>query len=69
MFATGGDGFAVAFARAADAAAAATAVQTLLSEEKWAEDATVRVRIALHTGEAVSAAATTSAPRSMKQPA
>ena len=33
--------------------AATTAVQALLSEEKSAQDATVRVRIAPHTGEAV----------------
>jgi class 3 adenylate cyclase len=53
VFATGGDGFAAAFGRAADAVAAATAAQALLLAEEWANDATVRVRIGLHTGEAV----------------
>lgn len=53
VFATGGDGFAAAFERAADAVAVATTVQALLGAEAWADGATLRVRIGLHTGEAV----------------
>jgi predicted ATPase len=52
VFATGGDGFAAAFARAADALAAAEKARTELANEHWPEGATVRVRMALHTGEA-----------------
>jgi predicted ATPase/class 3 adenylate cyclase len=52
VFATGGDGYAAAFARAADAlAAAAAAAQARLLAVEWARDVTVRVRMGLHTGE------------------
>ena len=53
VFATGGDGFAAAFARAGDATKAAIDAQRALEEHVWPADALVRVRIALHTGEAV----------------
>jgi sugar (pentulose or hexulose) kinase len=52
VFATGGDGFAVAFDRAGDAVAAACAAQAALREERWPERAQIRVRMGLHTGEA-----------------
>jgi predicted ATPase len=52
VFATGGDGFAVAFARAGDAAAAAIAAQAGLAAELWPKGAVIGVRMALHTGEA-----------------
>ncbi len=52
VFATGGDGFAAAFARVADAAAAAAFAQELLTGEAWPDAAPVRVRMALHTGDA-----------------
>jgi predicted ATPase/class 3 adenylate cyclase len=52
VFATGGDGFGVAFARAGDAAAAAVEAQAGLGVESWAEGVSVRVRMGLHTGEA-----------------
>jgi predicted ATPase len=48
VFATGGDGFAVAFARAADALECAADAQRALQAEDF-----VAVRIGLHTGEAV----------------
>ena len=51
VFATGGDGFAVAFARAGDAIAAAVASQAALAEEVWPHGAPIRVRMGLHTGE------------------
>ena len=47
VFATGGDGFAAAFARAGDAVTAAAAVQVRLQAENLP-----RVRIGIHTGEA-----------------
>jgi predicted ATPase len=50
VFATGGDGFAAAFARTPDAVAAAQSAQTALSAEAWPEEAVLRVRIGLHTG-------------------
>ena len=53
VFATGGDGFAVAFGRASDALEAATGLQTALAEEPWPERAPLSVRMALHAGEAV----------------
>lgn len=53
VFATGGDGFAVAFERAADALDAAVAAQAALAAEPWPADATLRVRMGLHTGEVV----------------
>jgi hypothetical protein len=51
VFATGGDGFAAAFARAGDALAAEKA-RTALANEEWPAGACIRVRMALHTGEA-----------------
>src|SRR5262245_31934622 len=53
VFATGGDGFAVVFARAGDAVAAALEAQAALGAEEWPADATIRVRMGLHTGEVV----------------
>jgi len=53
VFATGGDGFAAAFARAGDALDAARAAQAALVAERWPADAAVRVRMGLHTGETV----------------
>jgi predicted ATPase/class 3 adenylate cyclase len=53
VFATGGDGFAVAFARAGDALAAAIDAQRALAVEPWPQGATIRVRMGVHTGEAV----------------
>jgi predicted ATPase/class 3 adenylate cyclase len=50
---TQGDAFFVAFPRAADAVAAAVQVQRALAVEPWPEDASVRVRMGLHTGEPV----------------
>jgi predicted ATPase len=52
VFATGGDGFAVAFARAGDAAAAAIEAQAALAAQTWPEGAAISVRMGLHTGEA-----------------
>jgi predicted ATPase len=51
VFATGGDGFAAAFARAADGLATAVDVQAALSAETWPSGAELRVRMGLHTGE------------------
>jgi predicted ATPase len=51
VFATGGDGFAAAFSRAADAVAAATAAQAALAVEPWPVGAELRVRMGIHTGE------------------
>src|SRR5580700_7927632 len=50
---TQGDAFFVAFARATDAISAAVAIQRALAEHVWPDDAPVRVRIGLHTGEPV----------------
>jgi predicted ATPase len=52
VFSTGGDGFAVAFARAGDAIAAAIDAQFALVAESWPAGATIGVRMGLHTGEA-----------------
>jgi hypothetical protein len=52
VFSTGGDGFAVAFARAGDAIAATVGAQSALAEEPWPADAAIRVRMGLHTSEA-----------------
>ena len=52
IFSTGGDGFAAAFERAHDALAAAEKAQLALASERWPEGAPIRVRMALHTGEA-----------------
>jgi predicted ATPase/class 3 adenylate cyclase/Tfp pilus assembly protein PilF len=47
---TQGDSFFVAFPRAGDALAAAAEAQRALAAYPWAEGATLRVRIGLHTG-------------------
>jgi DNA-binding SARP family transcriptional activator/class 3 adenylate cyclase len=46
-----GDGFFVVFARARDAVAAAVEAQRALAAEPWPEDAAVKVRMGIHTGE------------------
>jgi len=48
-----GDSVVAAFARASDAVAAATDVQRVFAREAWPAGAALRVRIALHTGEAL----------------
>jgi predicted ATPase/class 3 adenylate cyclase len=48
---TQGDAFFVAFSRAADAIRAVEAMQRTLGSQSWPEGVTVRVRMALHTGE------------------
>jgi predicted ATPase len=53
VFATGGDGFASAFQRARDAVAAAVDVQRGLAQERWLSSVPLRVRVAVHSGEAV----------------
>jgi WD40 repeat protein/class 3 adenylate cyclase len=50
---TQGDAFFVAFERAGEAVAAAAAVQSALEAHAWPEGASVRVRIGVHTGEAL----------------
>jgi predicted ATPase/class 3 adenylate cyclase len=52
VFATGGDGFATAFLRAGDAVAAALDSQVELAKEPWTEEASLAVRMGLHTGAA-----------------
>ena len=47
-----GDSIVAAFDRASNALAAAVDAQTALAAEPWPEGATVRVRMAVHTGEA-----------------
>ena len=47
-----GDSFFAVFDRATDAAGAAFSVQTLLCVEHWQTTSPIRVRMALHTGEA-----------------
>src|SRR5262245_58316284 len=47
-----GDGRFCVFARASDAVAAAAAIQRALHREPWATPEPLRVRLALHTGEA-----------------
>jgi predicted ATPase/class 3 adenylate cyclase len=51
VFATGGDGFAVAFARSSDAVTAAFGAQSALDAAKW-PGPRLRVRMGLHVGEA-----------------
>jgi class 3 adenylate cyclase len=51
VFATGGDGFAAAFARARDATDAALEAQASMAAERWPEGAPLRVRMGLYTGE------------------
>ena len=53
---TAGDSFFVAFARAADAVAAAGEAQLGLASATWPEGMAVRVRIGVHTGEPVAVA-------------
>jgi predicted ATPase/class 3 adenylate cyclase len=53
VFATGGDGFCIAFQRASAALEAALAVHEALHDFSWPEGVTLKVRMALHTGEAV----------------
>jgi predicted ATPase/class 3 adenylate cyclase len=48
---TQGDAFFLVFARAADAVAAAAAIQTATEAHAWPKDGRLRVRIGLHTGE------------------
>ena len=52
---TQGDAFFFAFPRARDAVAAAVAAQRAVAAHTWSEGAAVRVRMALHTGEPLSA--------------
>jgi predicted ATPase/class 3 adenylate cyclase len=52
VFTTTGDGFAVAFERATEAVAAAVELQESLNGEDWASTG-LRVRMGVHTGEAV----------------
>ncbi len=53
---TEGDSFFVAFPTAPAAVTAAAEIQRALAREPWPEDAGVRVRIGMHTGEATFAA-------------
>src|ERR1700676_4880433 len=46
-----GDAFFFAFARATDAVSAAVAAQRALASHTWPDQAAVRVRMGLHTGE------------------
>ncbi len=48
---TQGDAFFVVFARASDAVCAAVDIQRALAAHAWSQDAAVRVRIGVHTGE------------------
>jgi predicted ATPase/class 3 adenylate cyclase len=52
VFATMGDGIAVAFASASRALDAAVAAQTALASEPWPTASPLRVRMGIHTGEA-----------------
>ncbi len=52
VFASGGDGFAAAFASASDAAATAVDAQRELVSQRWPADAHIKVRMGLHTGTA-----------------
>ena len=51
VFSTGGDGFAVAFARARDACLAAVEAQRRLDAVDWPDHAHIGVRMGIHTGE------------------
>ena len=64
-----GDSRFAVFARAADGVAAALAIQRALGAEAWPTPGPLRVRLALHTGVADRAPATTTAPRSTAAPA
>ena len=48
---TEGDGFFLAFARTSDGVAAVVAAQRALAAEPWPDDAPVRVRMGIHTGD------------------
>jgi predicted ATPase len=52
VFASGGDGFGVAFQAASSAVAAAVAAQLLFRSEPWPTATPIRVRMGVHTGEA-----------------
>ncbi len=52
VFATAGDGFGVAFQRASEAVAAAVKLQESFTGDEWASVG-LRVRMGVHTGEAV----------------
>jgi predicted ATPase/class 3 adenylate cyclase len=52
VFATGGDGFAAAFARASDALDCAASAQARLVAHEWPGAAALRIRMGVHTGEA-----------------
>jgi predicted ATPase/class 3 adenylate cyclase len=53
VFATGGDGFCVVFQRASAALEAVLVVRKTLHEFAWPEGVTLKVRMGLHTGEAI----------------
>ena len=53
VFSTAGDSFAAAFSRPADAVQAALDVQGQLGREPWPQPLRLRVRMGLHTGEAI----------------
>ncbi|MEO5941192.1 MAG: adenylate/guanylate cyclase domain-containing protein, partial [Candidatus Limnocylindrales bacterium] len=48
---TEGDGFFLVFARTSDAVAAVVALERAISAEPWPDDAVVRVRAGIHTGD------------------
>ena len=50
VFKTVGDAFCAAFSSAPEALDAAISAQRALHDEEWEEGATIRVRVALHTG-------------------
>lgn len=52
VFTTAGDSFAASFSRASSAVACAQAAQERLTSVDWPAEATLRVRMGLHTGEA-----------------
>lgn len=56
VFATAGDGMAAAFARVSDGVAAARQIRLSLDAETWPEPIMLKVRIGLHTGEALERA-------------
>ncbi|GEM_PF-2416154 len=51
VFSTGGDGLAAVFSRADDAVGAAVAAQLAFGAEPWPDEAELRVRMGVHTGE------------------
>ena len=56
VFSTGGDGFAAAFARAGDGLACARDAEVAFVGEPWPDDASIHVRMGVHTGEVVERA-------------